>query len=113
MPDIPVFLATQLLFLMELTVGELIFAASYQRKAHFGRRLLAAFLTETALCGALYTLTVNSEFWLVSNTLYYLLMFAVSLLLPFLCFQEEPIPLTFCAVCGYLLQHMGSQVLQL
>ncbi len=113
MPDIPVFLATQFLFLLELTVGELIFAASYRRKAHFGQRLLTAFLTETALCGALYALTVNSELWLVSNTLYYLLMFAVSLILPFLCFQEEPVPLVFCAVCGYLLQHMGSQVSQI
>ncbi len=113
MSDIPVFLATQLLFLLELTVGELIFAASYRRKAHFARQLLAALLAETALCGALYALTVSSALWLVNNTLYYLLMFAVSLLLPFLCFQEEPIPLIFCAVCGYLLQHMGSQVLQL
>lgn len=108
-----IFLVTQLLFLLELTVGELIFAASYRRKVHFGRRLLTAFLTETALCGALYALTVSSELWLVSNTLYYLLMFAVSLLLPFLCFQEEPILLVFCAVCGYLLQHMGSQVSQI
>ncbi|MCD7803012.1 MAG: GHKL domain-containing protein [Clostridiales bacterium] len=113
MQNIVVFLVTQLPLLLELTVGELIFAVSYRRKAHFTWRLLAALLAETALCGALYALTVNSELWLVSNTLYYLLMFAVSLILPFLCFQEEPIPLVFCAVCGYLLQHMGSQILQI
>lgn len=107
------FLITQLPFLLEMAVGTLIFSTRFYRRNRFGLRCALALLIELALFIVCYLWLAVSSVWLISNTLYYLLLFCISLLLPFFCFRETPAALVLSTACGYTLQHLGSQFSQL
>lgn len=100
-------------FQIELFVGDLLFALHFRKKDHVVWRCLGAFGLELLLGLPICILCYGSDLWLIKNTLYYLLLFFVSLIMPFFCFREEPMTLVFCAVSGYLAQHIGSQCNQM
>lgn len=100
-------------FLAELLSGILIFSTRFRRREHFFPRMAVAFAAELLAGCAVYCLCYFSDFWFVSNTLCYLGLFALALLVPFFCFRERPATLILCAVSGYMTQHIGSQLLQM
>lgn len=100
-------------FLIELTVGLLLFSRGMCRKPHFVRRLTAALALELAVGVPVYLLCSLSSFWPVRTVLCYVLLFLfVGLGLPALCFDEPPAQLLLCGVSGYMAQHIASQFWQ-
>ncbi len=100
-------------FLSELFVGTLLFSIHFERRKPFSVRLLASLALEIGLSYIILIFCWSSESWLLRNTFFYLLLFILSLIMPFLCFKEHPAQLILCAVSGYMTQHIGSQVIQM
>lgn len=100
-------------FVIQLTVGELIFSANFRRRDRIALRLPLAIALELALCSILYLVCSTCPFWPVQNTLCFTLLFLVCLLLPFLCFEEPPITLVLCGVSAYMVQHIAAQIFSL
>lgn len=100
-------------FLLELVAGDLIFATHFRRKAHMIPRCILSLACEVILGIPIYLFCYSNGSWIIQNTLYYLLLFFVSLLVLFCCFDEAPLTLVSCGVSGYMAQHIGSQVYQL
>lgn len=99
-------------FLWELTAGMLLFSLHFRKRRHFEARLALALGVELLAGAPIFYLCYFSDLWLVSNAACYLLLFGVSLALPFLCFDEPPTQLILCAASGYMVQHITSQFSQ-
>lgn len=99
-------------FLMELLAGGLLFAGRFRKRRWPALRCGLALALEALLGLPIYLLCYSSSLWLVQSTLYYLLLFGLSLLPLFVCFDEPPLTLVSCGVSGYMAQHIGSQLYQ-
>lgn len=100
-------------FLLELFAGDLLFAARFRKKAHIILRCIMSLAFEVILGIPIYLLCYSNGSWIIQNTLYYLLLFFVSLIVLFCCFDEPPLTLVSCGVSGYMAQHIGSQIYQM
>lgn len=100
-------------FVLQLTAGELIFAAHFRSRERFSLRLILAILLELVMGSVVYALCSQSDSWAIQNTLCYALLFLICLLMPFLCYVESAITLILCTVSGYMVQHIGSQIFQI
>lgn len=99
-------------FLLELLAGDLLFAGRFRKRRWPVLRCGLALALEALLGIPIYLLCYSSSLWLVQSTLYYLLLFGLSLLPLFACFDEPPLTLISCGVSGYMAQHIGSQLYQ-
>lgn len=101
------------LFPLKLVLGELTFAAHFSRKPHFFLRLLVSFLIQAWISLVLYLLLDQFHFWVLTNTVYYLLLFGLSALFLKLPFAESMTVLIPCAVGGYMVEHISTQIFML
>lgn len=99
-------------FLLELLAGDLLFAGRFRKRRWPALRCGLALALEILLGIPIYLLCYSSSLWIVQSTLYYLLLFGLSLFPLFACFDEPPLTLVSCGVCGYMAQHIGSQLYQ-
>lgn len=100
-------------FLLKLLAGELLFSAHFRRKSRFMFRLGLAFAAALLVGTPIFTLCYFSGLWFIQNTLCYLLLFLLSLVVLFAVFEESPTTLILCAVSGYMTEHISSQCLQM
>lgn len=100
-------------FLFEILLGTFLFTLHAQRKEKFEKRLLASAAVAFLLSLITFRACYASNVWFVKTILCYLLVFIFSLLVPFTCYEERTVNLLFSAVSGYMVQHIGSQFLQM
>lgn len=98
-----------LTFDIQLLAGDSLFAGRLRRHTDAARRVTLGFAAELLLGVLVYLICALSDFWLIRNALYYLLLFGLSLIPLFCGFDEPPMTLILCGVSGYLAQHIGSQ----
>ena len=99
------------LFFLQLFCGELLFATILEKKEHFKKRLLTAIILGDIVAVSLYMLLYQTNIYFLYNTLYYSLIFLVSLFLLKAIYNESFSTLFLCSAFGYLLQHITSQIL--
>ncbi len=93
-------------------------SASYHltKRPKFGIRILAALLLLT-LAGLLigsrlqYLPFDDFKLYVLNEGFRYLSILLISILGLWICFDEKPGPLLFCAATGYIIQHLYSQIL--
>lgn len=100
-------------FLCELTVGMLLFSGHFLRKEDFEKRAALSAAAAYVLSLGIFIACYYSGIWWISNTLCYLLLFGIALIIPFACFDEQPGTLLLGAISGYMVQHIASQFSQM
>ncbi|MEE8817247.1 MAG: ATP-binding protein [Lachnospiraceae bacterium] len=102
---------SEVMFLITLFLGQLLFTGTFARKEHFAARVVLSLFLESAAGFLLYGLFHASGSWLLYQPVYYLLLFVLSFL-ALSAFSEKPGKLVSCGVLGYLCQHIASQITQ-
>ena len=97
-------------FTLKLVLGDLVFSAHLQRRKGFPFLLLFSFLMQLGISVGLFVLLQGSSYWVLSNTVYYFLLFLLSALSLKLLFRQPLEDLFPCAVGGYLAEHVSSQI---
>ena len=100
-------------FLWELTFGILLFSLHFHKKDWFSVRLAMAMGVTVALGVPIFLLCYHSHLWMIQTGLCYLLLFGITLIVPFFCFDEPPVQLFLCGASGYMAQHIVSQFTQM
>lgn len=98
-------------FLLQLAAGEALFSLKYRRRSRFGLRCAAALAAEIVLYLLVCAMLLWVRSWLFGDVLFYLLLFLVSLLGIWMCFQESVWSVVLCGISGYLCQHLGAQII--
>ncbi|MBR1814896.1 MAG: GHKL domain-containing protein [Lachnospiraceae bacterium] len=97
-------------FSLKLLLGDILFGRLYERKPHFVARACLFFALHVAASILLYAGLQGVRFWVISNTLYYFLVFALSAILLKVLYNENISRLLSCAVGGYMMEHISTQV---
>lgn len=100
-------------FIIQLVVGDLMFAISFRKKENFIARFILSFVVIFPLSLLIFYSCYTSRFWIIQNTLCYMLIFMLSHIFLFLCYEEPSYSLIQCAVSGYMAQHIASQICQM
>lgn len=100
-------------FTLKLVVGQLSYAAHFRRRKRFLLRLIGSILLQLSVSMGLMAAFRSIDLWLIQNTLYYCLLFALSAACLKLLFRESTAELIPCAVAGYMTEHISTQVFQL
>ena len=97
-------------FSLKLVLGDLTFALHFQRKSRFVLRVFLSIFLQTGISVLLYFLLQSFHSWIITNTIYYFLLFFLSALFLRLLFTESMTVLLPCAVGGYMVEHISTQV---
>ena len=97
------------IFFIQLFVGELLFTNGMDRKPTFWKRIIFSSILVEILSVSLYVCFYLSNHWFLYNTLYYPLVFILSLLVLMVSFDENFKTILLCGANGYLVQHIISQ----
>lgn len=114
MYDITQFFLFRPVFVLELLIGELLFACQLPRRRYFWLRLLAMALFLIGLSCAIPQIYINPGFNLFYYSSYFFLIFVLSLLgLRYFCLKASFRDCLFAAVAGYSVQHFSSELFML
>jgi hypothetical protein len=100
-------------FVIQLVIGDLMFAVPFRKKAHFIARFLISLTIILPLSYLIFWFCYQSSYWVIRNTLCYMLTFVLSQIFLFVCYEEPSYSLILCAVSGYMVQHIASQICQM
>ncbi len=104
------FLIFSNMFSLELIIGQLLYSGKMMRRDSFRLRTVLSILVLYLISSVLYVPLYYTGLWFLSNTLYYLLVFLMSVLVLFMVFDEPWESIMLCASCGYLTQHVAAQI---
>ena len=96
------FLIFSNMFSLQLIIGQLLYSGKMMRRDNFRPRAVLSILAVYLISSVLYVPLYYTGLWFLSNTLYYLLVFLMSVLVLFIIFDEPWESIILCASCGYL-----------
>lgn len=100
----------QVPFIIQLIAGEIMFSLKYKRRRHFALRCALSLVGELLLCLLVFMMVSQNSSWLVSNLLFYPLLFLITLIGLFVCYDESVWSIVLCGVAGYTAQHLTAQI---
>ena len=97
-------------FTLKLVLGELTFASHFQRRPHFALRVILSLVVQGMISVVMYQLLYATGSWIMINLVYFLAVFVLSAVCLKFSFSEPLLQLIPCAVGGYMVEHISTQV---
>lgn len=97
------------IFMLELLVAELLFASKLGRRKYFALRMIAG----TVVCFAIAFAFPVASYSAVYSSFMFICFFAVSVLSLVFSFKASLHDIIFCAISGYTVQHVVSELFEL
>lgn len=110
MDALKLLLLIQAPFLIQLLIGEAMFSFRYRRRRRFTLRCVLSVIGVCLLSLPVFFMAASSSQWVVSNFLMYFLLFVITVLGLFFCYDESAWSIILCAVSGYTAQHLTAQI---
>ena len=101
------------LFFLQLIIAELLFSGALHKRDRFALRAWGSGAALLLVSIGIVYLGLISENWYATGLMPFILMFLLSVVFLWICFDEKLYSIFLCAASGYMTQHIAAQICQI